>query len=95
MKDVDAFWNPELVRDETALDKVLAAYRDAFGVKSERANEIHRDACIDVARLRQIERAAGHGTICSKCDSVYVLLNTDVLVCAMCGSTSRKSHIKK
>ncbi len=45
-----------------ALDEVLAAYRDLsaggpaqadmFGVKTEHANETHRRACEEVARLR-------------------------------------------
>jgi len=37
---------------ESPLDMVLEAYRDTFGVKTERANEIHRDACIEVAAYR-------------------------------------------
>jgi hypothetical protein len=37
-----------------ALELVLASYRDMFGVKTERANELHRDACIEVAALRDL-----------------------------------------
>lgn len=36
----------------TALDEVLESYRDMFGVNSDRANEIHRLACIEVVELR-------------------------------------------
>lgn len=36
----------------SALDEVLEAYRDIFGVKTERANETHRRACEEVAHLR-------------------------------------------
>lgn len=38
---------------DTALDIVLASYRDMFGVKTERGNELHRDACIEVWKLRK------------------------------------------
>ena len=38
-----------------ALEIVLASYRDMFGVKTERGNEIHRLACEEVLRLRNIE----------------------------------------
>ena len=37
----------------SALDDVLEAYRDMFGVKSDRANETHRLACIEVWNLRE------------------------------------------
>jgi hypothetical protein len=37
-----------------ALELVLASYRDMFGVKTERANELHRDACIETAALRDL-----------------------------------------
>lgn len=36
----------------TAIDIVLEVYRDAFGVRSDRANDTHRDACIEVDHLR-------------------------------------------
>ncbi len=39
----------------SALDIVLEAYRDNFGTKTERANEIHRTACAEVARLLALE----------------------------------------
>lgn len=35
------------------LDIVLESYRDLFGVKTDRANEIHRLACEEVVRLRE------------------------------------------
>ncbi len=35
------------------LDEVLKVYRDTFGIKSDRANEIHRLACIELAHLRE------------------------------------------
>ncbi len=38
------------------LDIVLESYRDMFGVKTDRANEIHRLACEEVARLRAAEQ---------------------------------------
>lgn len=44
--------------EETALDKVLEAYRDMFGVKTERGNELHRDACIEVWKLREVSETA-------------------------------------
>ena len=44
--------------DDTALDLVLLAYREMFGVKTEKGNLLHRDACIEAYRLRQIEAAA-------------------------------------
>jgi hypothetical protein len=51
--------------DDTALDKLLEEYRDALGVYSDRRNELHRDACVevwkmraDLARLQAIEAAA-------------------------------------
>ena len=34
------------------LDEILATYRDTFGVKSERSNQIHRLACEEVDYLR-------------------------------------------
>jgi len=40
------------------LEIVLASYRDMFGVKTERANNIHRAACAEVARLASIEALA-------------------------------------
>jgi hypothetical protein len=40
--------------DETALDKILEAYRDMFGVKTDRANEIHQNACIEAAAYRDL-----------------------------------------
>ena len=40
------------------LEVVLAVYRDAFGVRSDKANETHKAACIEVARLQAIEEAA-------------------------------------
>ena len=40
-----------------ALEIVLASYRDMFGVKTERGNEIHRLACEEVLRLRNIEES--------------------------------------
>jgi hypothetical protein len=50
--------------DDTALDKLLEEYRDALGVYSDRRNELHRDACVevwkmraDLARLQAIEAA--------------------------------------
>ena len=39
--------------NETALDIVLASYRDMFGVKTDRGNELHRDACVEVWKLRE------------------------------------------
>lgn len=36
----------------SALDDVLEAYRDTFGVKTDRANETHRLACVEVSELR-------------------------------------------
>jgi len=39
------------------LEIVLASYRDMFGTKTERANEIHRLACEEVARLRVVEQS--------------------------------------
>lgn len=47
------------------LDIVLASYRDMFGVKTERANEIHRLACEEVARLRAAEHRVQR--TCAKC----------------------------
>ena len=38
--------------EEDALEIVLESYRDVFGTKTDRANEIHRLACAEVARLR-------------------------------------------
>lgn len=40
------------------LETVLASYRDMFGAKTDRANEIHKAACIEVTRLQAIEAAA-------------------------------------
>ena len=42
----------------SALDNVLEAYRDMLGVKTDRANETHRQACVEVARLRDAARKA-------------------------------------
>ena len=42
-------------KSDTLLDIVLASYRDMFGAKTERGNEIHRAACAEVARLRESE----------------------------------------
>ena len=42
----------------SALDEVLEAYRDMFGVKTDRANETHRLACEEVARLREAAQRA-------------------------------------
>jgi hypothetical protein len=39
-----------MTRKTDALEMVLASYRDMFG-KTERGNELHRDACIEVADL--------------------------------------------
>jgi len=41
--------------NNTLLDIALASYRDMFGTKTERGNEIHRAACAEVARLRESE----------------------------------------
>lgn len=35
----------------SALYKILEAYRDMFGVKTDRANDTHRNACIELAAL--------------------------------------------
>lgn len=37
----------------SAIDEVLESYRDMFGVKTERANQTHRLACEELARLRE------------------------------------------
>jgi hypothetical protein len=36
----------------SAIDFVLQSYRDTFGVKTEKANEIHREACVEVSNMR-------------------------------------------
>ena len=43
---------------DTPLDQVLLAYREMFGVKTDRGNEIHKAACVEVARLQVVERSA-------------------------------------
>jgi len=48
----DAAKRAAQAEEEDALEVVLESYRDMFGVKTERANEIHRLACAEVARLR-------------------------------------------
>ena len=74
LKQVLFFINsmPESEHSDTELDIVLASYRDMFGVKTERANEIHRLACQEVARLRAAEHSV-HPTLltrCPKCNAV-------------------------
>lgn len=36
----------------SAIDDVLEKYRDAFGVRDDRANELHKKACVELAALR-------------------------------------------
>jgi hypothetical protein len=55
-----------------ALEIVLASYRDMFGTKTERANEIHRLACEEVARLQAVEHSVQRTAIlpcnCPRCN---------------------------
>ncbi len=50
-----------------ALEIVLASYRDMFGVKTERGNEIHRLACEEVLRLKNIEERTRKVEVCPVC----------------------------
>lgn len=69
----------------SALDTVLETYRDNFGVKTDRANEIHRDACIEVAALRNGERVAA---LVAECDALKeAMINIEGHACIMMEQT--------
>lgn len=57
----------------TALDEVLESYRDMFGVKTDRANEIHRLACEEVSRLREAVQHLRALDTCQTCGGTGAL----------------------
>ena len=65
----------------SALDEVLESYRDMFGVKTDRANETHRLACEEVARLREAAQVEPTIPNCGICgagrESIKVCPNCD------------------
>ena len=75
-----------------ALEIVLASYRDMFGVKTERGNEIHRLACEEVLRLRNIEESIREVKVCPVCcgtrqDPAYSQIP---VVCSSCNGIGKQ-----
>jgi hypothetical protein len=70
------------------LEIVLASYRDMFGVKTERANEIHRLACAEVARLRAVEHSLQWTGFCA-CKIFIPSAQSTALICRNCGKPPR------
>ena len=62
-----------------ALDEVLWFYRENVGVKTERGNEIHRQACIDLANYitenERLEKAVDEG--CELLKAFYKVTYTE------------------
>lgn len=82
----------ENMNKSDALEIVLASYRDTYGVRTERGNEIHRLACEEVLRLRNIEENAKEVKVCPVCrgtrqDPAYLQIS---VVCHSCNGTGKQ-----
>ena len=71
------------------LDIVLASYRDMFGVKTDLANEIHRLACEEVARLRAAQPSVQADRDFWTCPECKDSNHKDLLVCGGCETPRR------